>query len=126
MKPTPKGIGMVLKAARVKAHGRDNLAARMAAALRTSIMSTSAEGTPRRPIVGTHKGLLLDSGYGPVTDSYLISLQRIVTGAANALSLITAEVGLDGVGTAFDWLSNPNEHIKIIVRPELTQTPGTP
>ena len=117
---------MVLKAVRVKAHGQDNLAARMAAGLRTSIMSRSAEGTPRRPIVGTYKGLLLDSGYGPVTDAYLTSLQRIVTGAADALSLITAEVGLDGVGTAFDWLSNPNEHVKIIVRPELTQTPGTP
>jgi hypothetical protein len=42
------------------------------------------------------------------------------------LSLITAEVGLDGVGTAFDWLSDPNEHVKIIVRPELTRTPGMP
>jgi hypothetical protein len=31
MKPTRKGIGMVLKAARVKAHGQDNLTARMAA-----------------------------------------------------------------------------------------------
>jgi len=30
------------------------------------------------------------------------------------------------VGTAFDWLSNPNEHVKIVVRPELTRTPGTP
>ena len=79
-----------------------------------------------RPNVGTYKGLLLDFGYGPVTDAYAISLQRIGTGAVDALSLITAEVGLDGVGTAFDWLSNPNEHVKIVVRPELTRTPGTP
>jgi (R,R)-butanediol dehydrogenase / meso-butanediol dehydrogenase / diacetyl reductase len=79
-----------------------------------------------RPIVGTYKGLLLDFGYGPVTDAYAISLQRIGTGAVDALSLITAEVGLDGVGTAFDWLSDPNEHVKIIVRPELTRTPVTP
>lgn len=79
-----------------------------------------------RPIVGTYKGLLIDFGYGPVTDAYAISLDRIGTGAVDALSLITAEVGLDDVGTAFDWLSNPNEHVKIIVRPELTQTPGTP
>lgn len=79
-----------------------------------------------RPIVGTYKGLLIDFGYGPVADAYATSLERIGTGAVDALSLITAEVGLDGVGTAFDWLSNPNEHVKIIVRPELTRTPGTP
>ena len=27
-----------------------------------------------RPIVGTYKGLLIDFGYGPVTDAYVISL----------------------------------------------------
>lgn len=77
-----------------------------------------------RPIVGTYKGLLIDFGYGPAADAYTISLERIGTGAVDALSLITAEVGLDQVGAAFDWLSSPNEHVKIVVRPELTRTPG--
>jgi hypothetical protein len=31
--------------------------------------------------------------------------------------LITAEVGLDGVGTAFDDLAHPDRHCKILVTP---------
>ena len=79
-----------------------------------------------RPIVGTYKGLLIDFGYGPVDDAYAASLARIATGAVDAMSLITAEVGLDGVGTAIEWLSSPNEHVKIIVRPENTAKAGMP
>lgn len=78
-----------------------------------------------RPVVGTYKGLLIDFGYGIATDAYEISLARIASGEVDAASLITAEVGLDGVGAAFDWLSSPNEHVKIIVRPGDARKPET-
>ena len=73
-----------------------------------------------RPIVGTFKGLLIDFGYGPTKDAYDISLDRVARGVVNAAELITAEVGLDRVGDAFEWLATPNQHVKIIVKPALT------
>jgi threonine dehydrogenase-like Zn-dependent dehydrogenase len=77
-----------------------------------------------RPVVGTYKGLLIDFGYGDTTDAYETSLQRIAAGTIAASNLITAEVGLDEVGNAFDWLSSPNEHVKIVVRPGHTAGTG--
>jgi len=33
------------------------------------------------------------------------------------MSMVTGEVGFDGVAEAFDTLTGPNEHIKIMVEP---------
>jgi threonine dehydrogenase-like Zn-dependent dehydrogenase len=73
-----------------------------------------------RPVIGTYKGLLIDFGNGPTNEAYETSLARLVAGSVDARELITAEVGLNDVGQAFDWLANPNDHGKIIVRPALT------
>ena len=45
------------------------------------------------------------------------SLQAIAEGEINVAPLITGEVGLEAVGTAFDDLANPDEHCKILVTP---------
>jgi (R,R)-butanediol dehydrogenase / meso-butanediol dehydrogenase / diacetyl reductase len=74
-----------------------------------------------RPVVGVYKGLLIDFGQGATVDAYDISLERLATRVIDASQLITAEVGLDQVGDAFEWLARPNEHVKIIVKPELTR-----
>ena len=53
------------------------------------------------------------------------SLRTIAEGEIGVAPLITGEVGLDGVGTAFDELSDPDRHCKILVLPEGI-VPGMP
>lgn len=45
------------------------------------------------------------------------SLRALAEGDIDASPLITGEVGLDGVGTAFDDLADPERHCKILVTP---------
>jgi threonine dehydrogenase-like Zn-dependent dehydrogenase len=45
------------------------------------------------------------------------SLRAIAEGETDVSPLITAQVGLDGVGTAFDELSDPGRHCKILATP---------
>src|SRR3954447_22411970 len=44
-------------------------------------------------------------------------LRAIAEGDIDVAPMITGEVGLDGVGTAFDDLAHPDEHCKILVTP---------
>ncbi|VBA61837.1 zinc-binding dehydrogenase [Mycobacterium attenuatum] len=54
--------------------------------------------------------------YGP--DEFAESLRAIAEGDIDVSPLITGEVGLDGVGAAFDDLADPERHCKILVTPE--------
>ncbi|WP_156686353.1 zinc-binding dehydrogenase [Mycobacterium sp. Marseille-P9652] len=53
--------------------------------------------------------------YGP--DEFAESLRALAEGDIDASPLITGEVGLDGVGKAFDDLTDPERHCKILVTP---------
>jgi threonine dehydrogenase-like Zn-dependent dehydrogenase len=44
-------------------------------------------------------------------------LRAIAEGEIDVAPLITGQVGLDGVGGAFDELADPGEHCKILVTP---------
>ena len=44
-------------------------------------------------------------------------LRAIAEGEIDVAPLITGEVGLDGVGAAFDDLAKPDTHCKILVTP---------
>lgn len=48
---------------------------------------------------------------------FAASLQAIAEGRIDVAPLITGEVGLDGVGAAFDDLADPDRHCKILVTP---------
>jgi threonine dehydrogenase-like Zn-dependent dehydrogenase len=48
---------------------------------------------------------------------FAASLRAIAEGDIDVAPLITGEVGLDGVGTAFDDLTDPDRHCKILVTP---------
>jgi len=54
-------------------------------------------------------------GYTP--DEFAASLRLIAEGEVDAASLVTAQVGIDGVAKAFADLANPEAHTKIIVEP---------
>jgi threonine dehydrogenase-like Zn-dependent dehydrogenase len=45
------------------------------------------------------------------------SLTSLAEGEIDGAAIITAQVGLDEVAWAFDALGNPEEHCKIIVKP---------
>ena len=45
------------------------------------------------------------------------SLDAIASGRLDVSPLITGHVGLDGVAAAFEELANPEQHVKILVRP---------
>lgn len=53
--------------------------------------------------------------YGP--EEFADSLRSLAEGEIDVSPLITGEVGLDGVGAAFDDLADPERHCKILVTP---------
>jgi threonine dehydrogenase-like Zn-dependent dehydrogenase len=50
-------------------------------------------------------------------EEFTDSLRALAEGDIDATPLITGEVGLDAVGAAFDDLSDPERHCKILVTP---------
>jgi threonine dehydrogenase-like Zn-dependent dehydrogenase len=50
-------------------------------------------------------------------DEFTDSLRALAEGEIDGTPLITGEVGLDGVGQAFDDLADPERHCKILVTP---------
>ncbi len=50
-------------------------------------------------------------------DEFADSLRALAEGDIDVTPLITGEVGLDGVGAAFDDLADPERHCKIVVTP---------
>lgn len=50
-------------------------------------------------------------------DEFADSLRALAEGEIDVTPLITGEVGLDGVGQAFDDLADPERHCKILVTP---------
>ncbi|MGO9157546.1 zinc-binding dehydrogenase [Mycobacterium sp.] len=50
-------------------------------------------------------------------DEFVDSLRALAEGDIDVAPLITGEVGLDGVGKAFDDLTDPERHCKILVTP---------
>jgi threonine dehydrogenase-like Zn-dependent dehydrogenase len=48
---------------------------------------------------------------------FAASLRAIAEGEIDVSPMITAEVGLDRVGWAFDALADPEQHCKILVTP---------
>ncbi|MBV9319808.1 MAG: zinc-binding dehydrogenase [Mycobacterium sp.] len=53
--------------------------------------------------------------YNP--NEFAESLRAIAEGQVDVTPVITGEVGLDGVGAAFDDLADPERHCKILVKP---------
>jgi len=69
------------------------------------------------PIIGVTKELSLQFALGYTPDEFSGTLQSIADGKIPVAKLVTAQVGLDEVPQAFEMLARPDEHVKIIVRP---------
>jgi threonine dehydrogenase-like Zn-dependent dehydrogenase len=75
-------------------------------------------GTDRvRPILGINKELELRFVLGYTPLDFWDALQLLADGRVPAARLVTGEVGLPGVAAAFDALSDPETHAKILVDP---------
>ena len=75
-------------------------------------------GTDRvRPILGINKELELRFVLGYTPLDFRDALHLLADGRVPAARLVTGEVGLAGVATAFDALADPEGHAKILVDP---------
>ena len=69
------------------------------------------------PFFGNAKEISLQFVYAYDLAEFAASLRAIAEGEIDVAPLITGEVGLDGVGAAFDDLAHPDAHCKILVTP---------
>jgi threonine dehydrogenase-like Zn-dependent dehydrogenase len=69
------------------------------------------------PFFGTAKEISMQFVFAYDPAEFAESLRAIAEGEIDVAPLITGEVGLGGVGAAFDELAKPAEHCKILVTP---------
>ena len=69
------------------------------------------------PMIAIGKELDVRFALGYSAAEFTASLDRIASGAVDVAPLVTGTVGIDGVASAFSALHNPDDHAKIIVRP---------
>lgn len=72
-----------------------------------------------RPFLGLYKRLNLQFVLGWTPEEFATSLHNLAEGRIDGSSLLTGEVGLDDAAQAFDDLANPDQHVKVVVRPDL-------
>jgi threonine dehydrogenase-like Zn-dependent dehydrogenase len=69
------------------------------------------------PFFGTAKEMSVQFVFAYDQAEFAESLRAIADGDIDVAPMITGEVGLDGVGAAFDDLAHPDAHCKILVTP---------
>jgi len=72
-----------------------------------------------KPTMGVNKELLVQFVLGWSPEEFAASLRSLAEGKIDASPLITGEVGIAEVSSAFKMLADPGAHVKILVRPEL-------
>lgn len=85
---------------------------------RIQVVGSSFSDEIIRPVVGQWRQIAINFGNGHVERPYDLTLERLASGEVDADALITDRVGLEDVGAAFEALRDPEQHIKIVVRPD--------
>lgn len=73
-----------------------------------------------RPSIGIYKRLNLQFVLGWTPEEFATSLHNLAEGVIDGSVMITGKVGLDDVPQAFSDLRDPEQHVKILVRPGLS------
>lgn len=81
------------------------------------VVGVCMEDDAFRPIMGIYKRLSLRFVLGWTPVEFNQSLHNLAEGRIDGDTLVTGQVELDGVPDAFQALGNPEEHVKILVRP---------
>ena len=84
---------------------------------RIVVVGVCMETDRSEPMLGIMKELNVQYVLGYTPDEFADALRLIAEGEVDAAALVTATVGIDGVGQAFADLANPERHIKILVEP---------
>src|SRR3954449_12039314 len=84
---------------------------------RIVVVGVCMETDRSEPMLGIMKELNVQYVLGYTPDEFADALRLIAEGEVDAAALVTATVGIDGVGQAFADLANPEAHTKIIVEP---------
>jgi len=87
------------------------------AGARIVVVGVCMEPDSITPFFGISKELNVQFCFGYDPMEFADTLQSIAEGAIDVSPLITGEVDLDGVAGAFDELSDPERHCKILVTP---------
>ena len=69
------------------------------------------------PFFAIAKEINVQFSLAQTPDEFAATLRALAEGEIDVTPLITGEVGLDGVGEAFDGLADPERHCKILVTP---------
>ena len=73
-----------------------------------------------RPLVAINKELSMQFVLGYTPEEFRESLHAIADGSFDVANLISHEIGLEDVASAFDDLRNPETHAKVVVKPSST------
>jgi threonine dehydrogenase-like Zn-dependent dehydrogenase len=84
---------------------------------RLVVTGVCMQSDPILPLFGIAKELNVQFVNTYDATEFAESLRTIAEGEIDVAPLVTGEVGLDGVGGAFDDLANPDAHCKILVTP---------
>jgi threonine dehydrogenase-like Zn-dependent dehydrogenase len=84
---------------------------------RLVVAGVCMESDPIVPLFGIAKEINVQFVNTYDATEFAESLRTIAEGEIDVAPLITGEVGLDGVGAAFEDLANPDTHCKILVTP---------
>ncbi len=70
-----------------------------------------------RPIMGIYKHLTVRFVLGWTPEEFATSLHNLADGRIDGAALVTGEVSIDEVPAAFAALANPDDQVKVLVRP---------
>lgn len=69
------------------------------------------------PFIAMQKELDLKFAFYYAPEDFMAAVETIAAGGLDASLWVTGKVGIDGVSEAFEVLSAPNEHVKVLVEP---------
>lgn len=95
----------------------DDVLRRTPAGSRIVVAGVCMQSDTVHPFFGIAKEVNIQFVLGYDPTEFAASLRAIAEGEIDVTPLITGEVGLDGVGAAFDDLADPGAHCKILVTP---------
>ncbi len=88
-------------------------------ATRILVVGVCMEDDTIWPMLGVNKELTIQFSLGYAPGEFDRTLGLIADGEIDVAPLITGEIGIAGVPDAFETLTNPAAHAKILVRPSL-------
>jgi threonine dehydrogenase-like Zn-dependent dehydrogenase len=84
---------------------------------RIVVVGVCMEQDAIHPMFGITKELAVQFVLGYTPEEFAATLRHIAEGAIGTAPLVTGKVGVDGVAPAFEELSSPERHVKILVEP---------